>query len=455
MSSIQLRNYRSEDLELSRSRDISQTEEREDAGSGTYSLTASPPTRKKQALVLLSTFFMFFQTIGINQSYGIFQEYYTTPSTTPLPLSQAKNLAAVAFVGTMGAGLTWGGSIFINPIVARVRDVRWVTVTGSVMMSVGLVAAGEARSLWQLYLTQSLCYGLGSSMLYFPMVSMAPEYFDKHRGAAMGFILSGAGCGGLVLSPITRLLLDTVGLRWALRLLGLLTLAVTLPISFSASWRFGRPQGRTRVNVSLARKPTFILQSLAALLQASGNFVPLTFLTTFSTTLGYSSAFAAILLALNNGVNTVSRILLGALADVVGRQNMIVIGMLGSAGCVWGLWLTAAASGGKAVWIAFVIGYGMMAGGYNALLPTVIAEIYGIQAYSSVNGFVYFVRGIGAFFGSPVGGAILDSSSSSGKPGEYMNVIIYDGALLLGASLCVMGVRFFDAAEKGRWKLKA
>jgi uncharacterized membrane protein YfcA len=147
MSSIQLRSHRSEDLELSRSRDTSEAEEREDAGSGTYSLTASPPTRKKQALVLLSTFFMFFQTIGINQSYGIFQEYYTTPSTTPLPLSQAKNLAAVAFVGTLGAGLTWGGSIFINPVVTRVKDVRWVTVVGSVMMSVGLVAAGEARNV--------------------------------------------------------------------------------------------------------------------------------------------------------------------------------------------------------------------------------------------------------------------------------------------------------------------
>lgn len=142
------------------------------------------------------------------------------------------------------------------------------------------------------------------------------------------------------------------------------------------------------------------IQSLAALLQASGNFVPLTFLTTFSTTLGYTSAFAALLLAVNNGVNTVSRIMLGALADYIGRQNMIVLGMLGSAASVWGLWLTAATSGGKAPWIAFVVGYGILAGGidlpsvgvasrreltsltmaiigYNALLPTVIAgEIY-------------------------------------------------------------------------------
>lgn len=110
---------------------------------------------------------------------------------------------------------------------------------------------------------------------------MAPEYFDKHRGAAMGFILSGnqlyliplqfrrnsllndtnigAGLGGLCLAPVVRLLLDVVGIKWTLRIMGIMTLVVTLPISFVAEWRFGRPQG-TRVNISLATKPTFVLQ---------------------------------------------------------------------------------------------------------------------------------------------------------------------------------------------------
>lgn len=110
------------------------------------------------------------------------------------------------------------------------------------------------------------------------------------------------------------------------------------------------------------------IQSLAVFLQASGNFVPLTFMTTFSTTLGYTSAFAAVLLAVNNGVNTISRILLGALADYIGRQNMIVLGMMGSAASVWGLWLTAATGGGKEPWIAFVVGYGILAGGMNLAL---------------------------------------------------------------------------------------
>lgn len=89
-----------------------------------------------------------------------------------------------------------------------------------------------------------------------------------------------------------------------------------------------------------------------------------------------------------------------------------------------------------------------------------ISEVFGIQAYASVNGFVYFVRGLGAAFGSPVGGEILGESRSLTTGGTdtliaYQSLIWYDGALLLAATFCVMGVRWFDAIEKKQWKWKA
>ena len=98
--------------------------------------------------------------------------------------------------------------------------------------------------------------------------------------------------------------------------------------------------------------------------------------------------------------------------------------------------------------------------GYNALFPVTISEVFGIQAYASVNGFVYFVRGLGAAFGSPVGGEILGDSRSPGTDGgsalmAYQTLIWYDGALLLAATFCVIGVRWFDAIEKKQWKWKA
>ncbi|KAM5464897.1 hypothetical protein MferCBS49748_005156 [Microsporum ferrugineum] len=277
----------------------------------------------------------------------------------------------------------------------------------------------------------------------------------------MGFILSGASIGGLILSPLIRALLDIIGARWTLRAMALANLMITLPVAISAPPSRSMTRRPTLVNIRLAKKPAFILQSLAALLQASGNFVPMAFLPEFSTVIGYSMSFGATLLAVNNGVNAVSRVLMGVTADKLGRQNTLVIGVLGSAASVWCLWLAAAVNGGKAPWLSFVIMYGILAA-FNALFPTTITEIFGVHAYASVNGFLYFVRGLGALFGSPVAGFILGDSHIH-PPGQetskllqgYRNLIWYDGALLFASSLCVLGVRGFDALEKREWAWRA
>lgn len=292
-------------------------------------------------------------------------------------------------------------------------------------------------------------------MLYFPILSVCPEYFDTHRGTAMGLVLSGAGIGGLVLSPLIRLLLAKLSIRWTLRLLSLLNLVLSLPIALTTPpTRFpptttGR---RTRLDLALARKPTFVLSALAAFLQAGANLVPLTFLAEYSAALGYTPAFGAVLLAINNGVNSGSRIATGVAADRVGRQNALILTVVGSAASVGGLWRGSAAAGGdRVLWLLFVVVYGVFAGGYNALFPTTVAEVFGMRAYASVNGFIYFVRGMGALFGSPVGGALLGESVL----GNYRAVIWFDAALLFGAAVCVVGVRYFDAVEKKGWKWRA
>ena len=122
--------------------------------------------------------------------------------------------------------------------------------------------------------------------------------------------------------------------------------------------------------------------------------------------------------------------------------------------------------------IAFVVLYGILAGGYNALFPTTIAEVYGVQNYNAVNGFIYFVRGVGALVGPPLAGVILGNhrrgtivpgTSSSMDLGfslndltkRYNDLVVYDGMLLIGASLCVAYVRWCDAQDRGAWKWKA
>lgn len=115
--------------------------------------------------------------------------------------------------------------------------------------------------MWHLYLTQAVLYGVGSSMYYFPIISIAPVYFDRHRGFAVGVIAAGSGVGGLVIAPVLQLLLDRYGIRWALRVLGIWNFVAGIPVSWVIKHRPGLgTRGRTRLDLRLVTSGTFIYQ---------------------------------------------------------------------------------------------------------------------------------------------------------------------------------------------------
>ena len=92
--------------------------------------------------------------------------------------------------------------------------------------------------------------------------------------------------------------------------------------------------------------------------------------------------------------------------------------------------------------LTIVVIYAVMSGGFNALLPTILVEVFGPENYASVNGFLYFIRGCGAFMGTPVGGLLLPHQATSTLyPADYTRVIVYDGVLLLGSAMSVGLVR--------------
>ena len=249
-----------------------------------------PVSRRKQASILICAFLGQVLTSGLNQAYGVFLEYYLDPVNNKrdkfLPPSQLENKAIIAFVGTLSAGLTPGGSILVNPLMAWTKDFRKITLAGAICLALGHILASFSHNIWQLLLTQGLLYGMGASLLYFPIMAVAPEYFDDHRGSAMGIILSGAGVGGIFYAEVVRAVLAKIGLRWTLRALGMFNFALAIPVVLITPPSRSRTKRPTLVNISLAKKPTFILQALAACAQSAGNLVPLTFLSEFSTRLG-------------------------------------------------------------------------------------------------------------------------------------------------------------------------
>lgn len=66
-------------------------------------------------------------------------------------------------------------------------------------------------------------------------------------------------------------------------------------------------------------------------------------------------------------MNTVSRIAMGFIADAAGRQNTLVLSVLGSAITVVAFWLSSAYGDDMGLWITFVVTYGIFAGGRSLL----------------------------------------------------------------------------------------
>ncbi|KAK7749639.1 hypothetical protein SLS53_000217 [Cytospora paraplurivora] len=276
----------------------------------------------------------------------------------------------------------------------------------------------------------------------------------------MGFILAGGGAGGLIFSPVIRALLSSVGGRWTLRVYALINLVAGLPIAWAvprsrfADISTSEVPGRRNTHVSraLASRPTFLFSAVAAFLQAAGAQLPLAFIPSYTVVLGLTASHGANLLAASNAVNAVSRVLTGYAGDRLGRQNTLFLTLLLAAISVFALWLTsvlATSSSSLSLWLAFIVLYSISAGGYYALFPALIAEVFGIQHYAAVNAFILFVRGLGTMFGSPVGGQLLGSSDEG--TAAYASIAYWDGALLMGATACCFGVRWADGKGQG-WK---
>lgn len=414
-----------------------------------------PVTRAAQIRTLLTSFLTVFIAIGTTQAYPVLLAAYQSPQLTILPARDAASPALLALIGTLGAGLTWAGALPLNPILSRTSQPARITTAGALILAGALGLASTATRVWHLVLTQGLLYGLGNCLFYFPALALAPEHFAARRGTAMGVALSGAGLGAVAYSLALEALLARLGTRWALRALALANLALGLPVALAcprSRFPSGARRRRTRPSAELARSGTFVLSMAAALLGAAGSLIPVTFLASFSAALGGAPGEGATLVAVFSGVNAAARVAAGLAGDALGRQNALIASVAACCAAVGGAWLASVLTASRPAWLAFVVLYSVAAGGYNALLPSTVSEVFGLQAYASVNGFLYFFRGVGYALGSPLAGALLEGGR---RLEDYRGVVVLDLGLLVVALACLVGVRWCDAKDKGAFKLKA
>ncbi len=107
------------------------------------------------------------------------------------------------------------------------RKVASLALAGFGLSVLSLAALGP--SLIQFYLCWGLAAALGAGTLPITYTRTVNRWFDRHRGLALGFAMTGTGLFGMVSKPLLAWVIADHGWRGGYAALGMLTLLVALP----------------------------------------------------------------------------------------------------------------------------------------------------------------------------------------------------------------------------------
>jgi len=295
---------------------------------------------------------------------------------------------------------------------------RWVMAVGAVVMGAGLVLTSFVHQLWLGYLTYGIGVGVGTACGYVPMVAVVGSWFDRRRGLAMGIAISGIGVGTLAGAPAATALISIYGWRQTYLTFGVVSFLVLAVCGFLADRP--APAGGTSMELGRTlRSREFVTLYLSVLLTGFGLFTFFVHLVPFAESKGIDARSAASLLAVVGVFSTVSRLALGPFADRFGRLLTLQLTVLVMAAS-YAIWLAEPGYAGLAVFAGIM---GAAYGGWVAISPSVLAELFGTEGLGATTGALYTGAGIGALFGPPLAGFIVDAT------GSYRPAIV--GAMVL------------------------
>lgn len=303
---------------------------------------------------------------------------------------------------------------------------RRLAMLGMLLVGAGLALAGVAQHLSAVYAAYGLGVGLGIGCAYVPALGAVQRWFVRRRGVASGLAVSGIGVGTLVMPPFATMLIDALGWRSAYLTLGCGAAVVgigmaafiandpadrgTAPDGVPAGTAAGPRSGMPLRDAIRSRQ--FALLYAACLICAFGVFVPFVHLVPYALDHGIGQRDAAYLLGTIGVGSTLGRFFLGGLADRVGRQAFLLAMFAGMAAAL-AVW---AVSTGFPALAGFALLFGLFYGGWVAILPPVVTDLFGSREVGAIIGVLYTSVAVGTLLGPTAAGYMFDASHSYTLP---------------------------------------
>ena len=339
---------------------------------------------------------------------------------------------------------------------------RLVMPIGALVTGAALLWLSQSSALWQFYVTFGVMAAIGCATLHItPLTAVASNWFMRRRGTAISIVVAGPGAGQLLLLPVLQNLIDRAGWRNTYFIFGAVILSV--PTILILLFLYSRPSDRgvssegeeqliedkerkereTKVvamdkewtatdwTVSKAiHSSRFWALTLVMAMVAMGLFLVSVHLVAYLVDKGYSSILAASVMGLQGLINVIGTLLGGMLADRIGREKTVTLGMGMFIGCI--VLLSIA---GSVVSTFFVYAFAILFGiGYGMAFPALMAaaaDLFQGRRFGSILGVIMLSGYFGGAIGAWLGGFLFDLTHA------YRWNFLVAGALMLTSAALI------------------
>ncbi|ABR48978.1 major facilitator superfamily MFS_1 [Alkaliphilus metalliredigens QYMF] len=318
---------------------------------------------------------------------------------------------------------------------------------GTVMASIAALMVAFVSNIWMIYLWAFLVGG-ASCFIYSPGINSVQRWYPQKRGLMSGIVNLTFGISAAIMVPIFRFMLETVGYQTLCIIVAGATLVVGLIASqfteIPEKVKGFEPTEVKQENSAMSEQFSFtskeatktksfwLLWAVWALMGAAG-VTMVTQSVSFGMAKGFDLAAAATILAVYNLANGISRIVTGAISDIVGRNLTLSITFVGAA---IGYILLPHVSGLVMISIlAGLVGFGY--GTLFACSSPMIADCFGLKHFGAILGLVFTAYGfIAGLIGPTLSGYLLGITN-----GNYKMVFYYLATLCLISAVLIMLVK--------------
>ncbi len=312
---------------------------------------------------------------------------------------------------SVGIALATTVSGLLGPLVGLAVNrfgAKRILATGAAGMGVTFALLGFTWSLAYLYVMFVIMAAWRAGMMLVPVSYVVANWFERKRGLAMGITTTGIGFGGLVMAPLCKVLISSVGWRPTFFIMGLLIVAVGLPLVLLVTREHPAERGLLpdgaaaddppmRRPVAPAPQPavaeawpaaeairtsTFFLATAAISLGFASIGAVLLHTSPFMEDRGIAPEMAGLILGFVSGMGVLGKVGSGYLSDRMSPRLVLMSVFLMEA-----VGLTALISTESTLGLAaFVLIFGYSMGAVVALQPLVVVHYFGLASLATTVG---------------------------------------------------------------------